>query len=89
MRRELGDTPMTPRVGDFLEGHYAGFHHKQLEKLAMLVSQVIERSNENHSTDTYERHWGASTVYTLNEIVCWPHQDDNRKKAYDIEAYDM
>lgn len=90
MHRELGDTPMTPRVGDFLEGHYAGFHHKQLENLAMKVSQVIERSNENHSTDTHERHWGASTVYTLlNEIVCWPHQDDNRKKAYDIEAYNM
>ena len=81
---------MTPRKVDFLEGHYAGFHHKQLEKLAMFVSQVIERSNENHSTDTYERHWGASTVYALlNEIVCWPHQEDNREKAYDIEAYNM
>ena len=81
---------MTPRRVDFLKGHYAGFHNKQLEKLAMLVSQIIARSNENHSADTHERHWEASTVYTLlNEIVCWPHQEDDSEKVYDIEAYNM
>ncbi len=81
---------MTPRVGDFLEGHYGGFSYMQLEKLAMVVSRVVQRSNENHGTDTDEGHWGASTVYTLlNEIVNWPHQEHKREEAYDIETYNM
>ena len=81
---------MTPRKEDFLKGHYAGFEQKQLENLAKVVSRVIERSNENHGKSTHERHWGASTVYTLlNEIVGWPNEADSMEKAYDIEAYNM
>ena len=88
--KKFGDTPMTPRKEDLLKGYYAGFEQKQLENLAKVVSQVIERSNENHGTSTHERQWGASTVYTLlNEIVGWPNEADSMEKAYDIEAYNM
>ncbi len=55
-RQILGNTPVTPRKVDFLEGHYAESHHKQLEKLVMVMSQVVERSNRNHRICTSKRH---------------------------------
>ena len=75
---------------NFLEGHYTDLHHKQLEDLARVVSQVVERSHRNHSKRTSERQWGGSTVIALlNEIAYWPRQHNDREKAYDIEAYNM
>ena len=89
-RQSHGKTPLTPRKLDFLEGHYAEFHQKQLEKLAMVVSIVVERSNRNDRICTSKRNWGFSTVYTLlNEIVFWRHHEDDREMAYDIEAYQV